>query len=715
MKDLFEMLLRYKNALLIQPKDESHQLTEEEKGFLVAAVGNIRSLGFVLSADCLMALCKCTLKEMSTYLQLSIYYLKEMVGADRPYNPMYPNFPKQVAKASDVELFFNALVHYWTYGLYVPHYEVESRKEYKEQGEARILNLAKEDDAVDIVRNLLNSPTSISQLDREALLTFFNAFDDYSTYLPDEIPFKENVAVVSALMFRSPDRYGVEGIGKYVKTATDVLRLLTALSDGDVSLAQKCTYRKLNRAERRMVMDLLSMCGKIDEDLFRYRQKWLRIGEILHPFTYKDSKYRGVVEAFDILRNKHKPRYFNGVVEALIEQKNVDDLLNMLKKRPTDFARRLDKVLRDNEQDADRILAAFAEVAQEVSTTVLLTIRAHFAERKMTDGCRYYIPKGNLAKLNVIEGELPPLSEEICQKVVATCENALMAIYREREPMSKVYVAPELKNIKVPYSQRSASETSQIVTRGSRFPFDGKVLRAFIWWTNLPNGERVDLDLSALILDKNWKYVEHISFTNLRNTSECYHSGDLTDGCDYEGAGVAEFIDLSVAKVRKAGGRYVLFSVLCYTKDTFDQIEHAMFGWMQRNKPNSGEIFEPASVVMKMNLTAKCASVMPVVFDCEKHEFVWCDMALTQTTFYNTIEMNASRMVQMARVIFDIKRPNLYDLVSLNAKVRGQLVDDPDEADMVFGMSRVEAKACDGEKWRYVSAYDIDFIVGNLL
>ena len=715
MKDLFELLLRRKDALLIQPKDENHQLTEDEKAFLVAAVGNIRSLGFVLSADCLKALCQCDKNELSTYLQLTIYLLKEIVGDDHPYKPMYPNFPKQVAKASEVELFFNAVVHYWTFGQYVPHYAAEKRKAYKEQGEARLLNLGKLQDAVDLVRNLLNSPTSISLMDRDALLVFFGSFDDYSTYLPDVIPFKENVAVVSALMFRNPDRYGVDGLTKYVKTATDVLRMLTALVGGDVSLAANTKYCKLNRAERRMVMDLLARCGEIEEDLFRHRQKWLRVGEMLHPFTYKDAKYKGVVESFDTLRNQHKPRYFNGVVESLIAENKVDELLAVLKKRPTELARRLDKLLRENEEDANRILDAFAEVAPLVASTVLLTISVHFDKRNQTDGNRYFIPKGNLARLSVVEGTLPALSETICQRVVAICEDALKTIYRVREPMGKVYVSPALKGITVPFSQRSESNMSKILTRGSRLSFDGKVVRTFLWWTNTADGKRIDLDLSALILDKDWDYLEHVSFTNLRSDIGCYHSGDIINGGDYEGDGVAEFIDLPIAKVKKAGGRYVFFTALCYTTNTFSQMEHAQFGWMMRNRANSGEIFEPKAVSMKMNLTANGYSAMPVIFDVEKREFVWCDMMLLKKHTYNTIEMNKSELVDVARALLELKRPNLYDLIRLNAESRGQLVEDEAEADMVFGLDRVDMSAFDDKTKRYVSVYDVDYIVGNLL
>ena len=47
-----------------------------------------------------------------------------MVGANVEYRPMYPNFPKQVVEASDCELLVYALTHYWTWGKWLPDYDV---------------------------------------------------------------------------------------------------------------------------------------------------------------------------------------------------------------------------------------------------------------------------------------------------------------------------------------------------------------------------------------------------------------------------------------------------------------------------------------------------------------------------------------------------------------------------------------------------------------
>ena len=88
---------------------------------------------------------------------------------------------------------------------------------------------------------------------------------------------------------------------------------------------------------------------------------------------------------------------------------------------------------------------------------------------------------------------------------------------------------------------------------------DDNVIRFFLWWKEGKiDGKatgRVDLDLSATIFRSNWKYMNHISYTNLKEAKlGCCHSGDITSAPK----GASEFIDIDLEKVRAAGGRYAV-------------------------------------------------------------------------------------------------------------------------------------------------------------
>ena len=124
-----------------------------------------------------------------------------------------------------------------------------------------------------------------------------------------------------------------------------MLRVAVVLSGGDVSLAAPTKFRKFSRRERRFLLRALEECGEITEDMLRWRGYWVRLGEILHPFEYKD-RYPKVYEAFDTIRNDRPFASFNSKVEAGLKGRELGPVIELLRQRPGVFARRLDHLLR---------------------------------------------------------------------------------------------------------------------------------------------------------------------------------------------------------------------------------------------------------------------------------------------------------------------------------------------------------------------------------
>lgn len=415
---------------------------------------------------------------------------------------------------------------------------------------------------------------------------------------------------------------------------------------------------------------------------------------------------------------------------------------DLLKSRPGEFARQLDKVLRDSDNPA-YILECFKSVAVEISTPVLLQVRQHFIGRmaETPNPVRVFFPKGNLAKAMSIKNELPAIDKTICQNVAKACRDALIEQYKSKESLGKVYVDEEFKNYLVPFSQRSASSTTKSVVRGSQLPIksDATAVRAFIWWTNTAKDNgwdegRVDIDLSAAIYDSDWNYVEHISYTRLRSGKmKAFHSGDITNGGSHKGKGVAEFIDVDIDAVAE-NGRYIVFQVYNFTGQNYSTLENCRFGWMEREDVQSGEIFEPTTVNMVMDVNAEGKTAIPVIFDCVERKFIWCDMNLGIDSSHRggiNLESNISGVTATCYAMTHLNKPNIYDLAMLNAMARGTVVTDRNEADIIFSNDTtvpfeivVEKDETTGEEKRVVkdkvdvpiiTSFDTDYFMGNLL
>ena len=662
---------------------------------------NIEELGYTFSREVFDVLRTYSVNELTEfYLELKAALMK-LKGANVVYMPMYADFPKGVMDAHFSELYINAMVHYWSDGILYPknhRKRVNDRLPLFDETKVKVLQLGSEADVRQIFDNICTSRTSISRTDREDIAYLF---ETENMKLPDNIPHKENAAYISALYLQKNPLARVSGLGKYIKTATDVLRLVTAMSDGDVSLAENTRYKSFTRRQRRMIMELLSGCPNIEGDMLRYKERWIRIGERIHPSEFDCSRYTleydRAINAFDKLRNNRKIETFAGKVEFDLAYGEYESALAELVKRPGELARRLDQLLRVAHKES--VIRSFASVAEKVSTPVLLQVREHFLHRAEQADVRVFFPKGSLAKCHSERNNLPDIDERYCQEVVRICENALVKIYGQREPMGKVYLSEDYRNYVVPFSQRSASKAMKTIVRGSRLPMDSQTnaVRAFIWWTNMDKCDfesydsgRIDIDLSAAIFDENWNYMEHVSYTNLKSAKyKACHSGDIVNGGPVDGDGVSEFLDVDVDSVVRCGARYVVYQVYSFTCQTYADMPHAMFGWMERADVDSGEIYEPKTVEQKLDLTADSMVCIPVIFDCVKREFIWCDMNMSLSGIHaniggNNLESNLSGVAAVCYSMVNVKKPDLYDLIALNVMGRGVLVDNREDADIVF-------------------------------
>lgn len=692
-----EILLRRKNKVILG----TGTARVANDRYITAIMKNIEELGYTFSREVFDVLRTYSVNELTEfYLELKAALMK-LVGANVVYMPMYADFPKGVMDAHFSELYINAMVHYWSDGILYPknhRKRVNDRLPLFDETKVKVLQLGSEADVRQIFDNICMSRTSISKTDREDIAYLF---EKENMKLPDNIPHKENAAYIAALYLQKNPMASVSKLRKYIKTATDVLRFVTAMSDGDVSLAENTRYRSFSRRQRRMIMELLSGCPNIEEDMLRYKERWIRIGERIHPSEFDCSRYTleydRAINAFDKLRNNRKIETFAGKVEFDLAYGEYESALAELVKRPGELARRLDQLLRETYKEP--VIRNFASVAEKVSTPVLLQVREHFLHRSEQADVRVFFPKGSLAKCHSEKNDLPDIDERYCQKVVQICENALVKIYGQREPIGKVYLSEDYRNYVVPFSQRSAGKALKTIVRGSRLSMSSQTnaVRAFIWWTNMDKCDfesydsgRIDIDLSAAIFDENWNYMEHVSYTNLKSEKyKACHSGDIVNGGPVDGDGVSEFLDVDVDSVVRYGARYVVYQVYSFTGQNYAEMPHAMFGWMERADVNSGEIYEPKTVEQKLDLTAGSTVCIPVIFDCVKREFIWCDMNLSLSGVHtntggNNLESNLSGVAAVCYSMVNMKKPDLYDLIALNVMGRGVLVDNREDADIVF-------------------------------
>ena len=700
--------LEKKLRLLLQRRDRKQPVKE-----LVATIQkNIESLGYVFSKPLFAYLCNFTRDDLTDFYAMLIPTLRKMRGANRKFEPMYPNFPQQVMDMRESELYLNATIHYWSFLLkdlgfvndtWLPQYDKLERLPLDEKHSLDIIHLGNHVDFEEIFSLIAGANTSISQSDKDIITVFVKDYaDNIVDLFPEKIPMKENLTFLVSLMLQHTNSAG--SLSKFVKTATDVLRVAVALSGGDVSLAENTKFTKFNRKTRRFLLQLLENTKGTKEEMVKYHGQWLRLGERLHPGEYK-SQYPHAFSAFQAHRKGDKIETFASATELLISMEELTAAADVLQARPGEFARRLDHLFRKARDSRQRLSIAkkFLEVAGQVSTPVLLQVYTHFVHRNSGLDFRPVFPKGSVAKMKVLENELPPLSEAFCRDFVESLREKIVEKFSGLEKLGKVYVQPELSNYLVPFSQRSASKALKTLVRGSRIPLDftDDCIRFFIHWTNLKRGSldwdeggRVDLDLSAAVLGDDFNYRTDLSYYNLKGSFGC-HSGDITNAPLPHGA--SEFIDVSLKGVAEMGGRYIVMCVNSYTTTPLCDLPVCLAGWMARKRPQDGEIFEPRTVRNKVDLASNTTISLPLAIDVKTREVIWMDMALKSVPTWNNVRKsvptwnnvrnNRGGIALQVKALAQLKKPNLYDLFSMHAEARGTLVIDPAKADQVFSVS----------------------------
>jgi hypothetical protein len=676
--------LRRRSKIVLPPSDRQNgELLPA--AYIATALKNLEALGYVFSLDLITACRTLTPEQFVVLYQELVTDLKARKGADHEFAPMYPNFPEQVMQMGEGELYFNAIIHYWTDGRFLPHTEVKERFPLLDEVELSPIDLGTVAEFEGLFGKIASSNTSLSVSDIQDLAWFVRTYkEDIKRLMPEAIPQKETASYVAQLLVEYTSReFALPYVEALCKTATDVLRFAVAMcEDGDVSLATATKFRSFKRSERVLLLGLVDRFPNPTEDMLRWKDRWIRLGERLHPGEYA-GKFPTVAKAFSVLRNDEPYETFNSQIEKTLADKKAVAAATRLSTRPGDFARRLDHLLRldTSTTSQEAVLLLFNTVAEKVSTPVLMQVRQHFGERTDTSGLRVFFPKGNLAKAQGIENTLPALSEALCARVVAMCEKALTERFAALPKLGKVYIDPLLRDYTAPFAMRSASKALRTLVRGTKLPLPpGDVLRFFVWWKN--GRERTDIDLSATLFDTEFQYVDILSYYNLQGFGGV-HSGDIVDAPE----GASEFIDISREKLREKNVRYVVMSLNSYSLQPYIELPECFAGWMSRQAAGSGEIFEPKTVQNKLDITADTTISLPLIIDVTENKLIWCDMALrSQPNWRNNVHSNMRGFHLTLRSMVDWKKPNLYDLFVLHAKARGEIVAQPEQADTVFSV-----------------------------
>lgn len=695
-----------------------HNLDVVEKvnpSHVTAFILNMQSLGFMPSEELIQELSKLSEESFKQHALDIQNILIEMAGSRQNMRPMYEDFYNRNLETSDIELYMNAFIHYLTDGEWIPEYTQRIAMPQERLLNLKTIHLGSLEDLKNYIFSIANNPVSMSEQQKENLDILLKAFNNSISNMKLinglNMVNKENTIYTLKLLIKYDREGAFNGIViKHLKTSTDILRLAMMFADGDYTLTSRHhNLKTINRPNRRKILFFLNHVVENNkqalEDAYVYQGLWVVIAEKLHPGDYA-NRYPKAMEFIDAIRNTKLKSWYSKVEEAYTS-KDLKAIIKLLSQRPGEFARRLERTIRlalEIGENPMEVINEFGKVASKVSSTILLQMAAHFKDmyERPDRRVRSFMPKGSVMKVHAIEDTREPINMVVAAYAARTCNEALIAQFKEKESLGKVYLEPgTLEGYALPLKLRTASKQLMTLARGSRIklPKEAEFLRMFTYWKN--KEQRIDVDLSAIVLDENFENMSReIYYGNLRNRDfHIVHSGDFVSAKK----GAAEFIDVDIAQLKKKDVKYIAMGINSFTSVPFCNMEECFAGIsvlssIDMDMERKSVTFDPANAIIRSDVSTDATFCLTLLYDVDNHELIWLDTVVSRD--YNSygyrnnnaganIVNTQSRFINTVRGMVYASYPQFLDLINLHLIARDhELVDTPEEADLIISLNQ---------------------------
>lgn len=635
--------------------------------------------GYMLDQDAFTELSKSDLSVIKLFNDEVITYLKGILGGNRKFEPLYKNFPEEVMSLSDYELYFNAIIHYWSLGTWEPSTVTYEKPIKFENIKYVMIKYGTQERFERIFTDLVSINTSLTPSDLEVVIWF--VLSGEKLVFPTVIPFKENLCTLAGL--------GIEGLP--IKTPTDVLRICVHLSGGDISLPKvpstevrgnrwssgkipnverlKFKFKKFTRSERRYILGLLEQTNCDPKEMVLRDQRWIRLGEILHPMEYK-NKFPKSADAFNKIRNEKVKSWYSLLNEAF--NIHLERGLKFLSQKPGEFSRRIDWLVRTYPDNLDLIMKYFNEAVKGTSNKVLYEVYTHFEGRTEVNTKRTIMVKGS-RKVTELP-TLPAIDKKIVESIHSKLFETLKDKFSTLESLGTCWIDEELKKIPLPTNMRSMNFSSKPTIRGQRVPLDNpdaKVIRPFIHWMDKSGNE--DLDLSVTFVGE--KSVDVLSYSQLRVGKSC-HSGDVR----YRKGPCAEYIDIDMKDAKSRGYKYAVIDVRNFQGNSLKSVE-TVFGIMEREHPTENKTWLPETISSCQNLESESTNTLIAIIDFETMEYIMLDIDSSGAVYASGDVKNTLKMIEQYT---QLPKLSVYDLILLHVEGRGKQVTLDSNVDTYF-------------------------------
>lgn len=656
----------------------------DNRNMAMTVQAELMKFGYMLTEDAFIQLGHSDASDIKEFYAEVIDYLKEMTGGKRDYTPIYPGFPEQVMEMSEFELWFNQLVGYYMGGSFTPNEWTKTKQSAFEHVKYKMIASGTEEDFQRIFLTLVSSGTSLTPSDTKVIKWFIHNYKPL--IFPNIIPFKENLCAIFAILLTDGRDLSTVKLPKL--TATDILRIVVAMSGGDISLPavpnktisqrsrfsrryttvenperEAFKFKKFTRKERRFILNLIDSSNVDVREMKLKAQRWIRLGEILHPGEYS-NQFPKAYQLFQKIRNEKVTSWY-GEVQRTFKQ-SFDAGLTKLSERPGEFLRRLDWLVRANGQARfQSILNVLNKVALNSSNKVLFEVYDHFEKRIDPVRNRTIMIKG--ARKRTSLPDLPGIAKEKVADIQSAIFDALKVKFQSLPELGDCWIDEELKKIPLPTNMRSLNDSLVPIVRGQRVPMatEKKVIRPFIHWFD--ERGNLDIDLHGFLLGNSGS--TSFGYNGIHNSRIGCYSGDVR----YRRGACAEYVDIDVKEAIEAGYKYFIMVAHNFNGGALSEIKECVAGIMEREYPERNHTWLPSTITNSMSLKSAARMALICAYDLETREYIHLDLDFGNFESY-VHSGRGSEFMNALHPYLSLPKVSVYDLLQWHVEARGRLV-----------------------------------------
>lgn len=257
------------------------------------------------------------------------------------------------------------------------------------------------------------------------------------------------------------------------------------------------------------------------------------------------------------------------------------------------------------------------------------------------------------------------LSTNTCNFLSDVLLDRIKTYYKNLPSLSKIYVADNFYKLGMPTNTSASGKGIDVLPIGSRIPCAGNAIRTFVHWK-----DAFDIDSSLIIVDKDdnmftegWFSYSYRSFG-----SDILFSGDIT------GRNGAEYFDIKLDELAAKGYKYVVQTFHGYNSKLDSGEIYAGY----QNKDNlKTKAWDPKNIETQFRVQGDSRGCIAFAIDIQNREMI----------ILNQIVESDDRVVRPAgfKTIEKYLQPDYLKVnIGMIAACRGELVDNPSEADVVF-------------------------------